>query len=105
MLYKTIILELLQEDPGLYDQLRSSNRLLPAMETYALDLKASHEAWKERIALEQPGSDPARIASEAMELAIDDLQARLPSASPKDDMAPMALDALMSHARRHTPPA
>ena len=37
MLYKTITLELLQEQPELYEQLRSSKRLLPAMDAYASD--------------------------------------------------------------------
>ena len=40
------------------------------MDAYAIDLKASHEAWKEQLSQARPGSDPSQIASEAMELAI-----------------------------------
>jgi hypothetical protein len=105
MRYKTIVLELLQEGPGLYDQLRSSNRLLPALESYATELKTAHEAWKEQIARLNPGSDPSQIAAEAMELAIESLQARLPSATPKAEAELISLDAAMAYLRRHTPPA
>ena len=81
-MYKTIALELIQEQPELYEQLRSSKRLLPAMDAYAIELKASHEAWKDRLSQARPGSDPSQIASEALELAIEELRDRLPSASP-----------------------
>ena len=67
MLYKTIILELLQERPGLYEQLRCSKRLLPAMDAYAIDLKACHEQWKADLSRTRPGSahgrQQARLAS------------------------------------------
>jgi len=45
MQYKTIALELLQEQPGFYERLRSGKLLLTAMDAYAIDLKASHETW------------------------------------------------------------
>lgn len=41
--YKTFVLEMLQEKPEIYKRLRTSKRLLPAMETYAAALKTSHE--------------------------------------------------------------
>ena len=70
-----------------------------------MELKASHEAWKEQLSQARPGSDPSQIASEAMELAMQDLRDRLPSASPRDETEPMSLDAAMNFLRRHTPPA
>ncbi len=104
--YKTIVLELLQERPELYERLRSSKGLLTAMDAYATELKAIHEAWKERISRANPGSDPIQAASEALELAIEDLvRERLPSASAADEAEPLSLDAAMSFIRRHTPPA
>ena len=105
MQYKTIALGLIQEQPELYERLRSSKRLLPAMDAYAIELKTSHEAWKEAIARKRPGSDPSQIAAEALELAIEELRDRLPSASPKYEPEPMSLDAAMNSIRRHTPPA
>ena len=105
MQYKTIALELLQEQPMLYEQLRSSKRLLPTMDAYAIDLKTSHEAWKERLGQARPGSDPAQIASSALELAIEELRDRLPSESSPNETEPLSLDAAMNFIRRHSPPA
>jgi hypothetical protein len=102
MQYKTIILELIQAQPELYEQLRSSKRLLPAIDDYAVLLKTSHELWKERFSQANLGSDPRQIAAEAMELAIQELQHRLPSASPADEAEPLSLDAAMNFLR-HSP--
>jgi hypothetical protein len=99
MQYKTITMELLQEQPELYEQLRSSKRLLPAIDAYALELKDSHELWKERFSQANPGSDPRQIASEAMELAVQELSDRLLSASPVDEAEPLSLDAAMNYLR------
>lgn len=81
MLYKTIVLELIQDRTRFYEELRTSKRLLPSVEAYATDLRETHLAWKATLALRQPGSDPSLIASEALELAIADLLQRLPYAS------------------------
>ena len=105
MQYKTIALGLIQEQPALYERLRSSKRLLPAMDAYAIELKASHEAWKEQLGQARPVSDPSQIASEAMELAIKELQDRLSSESPPTESEALSLDAAMSFIRRHSPPA
>ena len=105
MLYKTITLELIQDQPELYERLRSSKRLLPAMDAYAIELKAFHDAWKDRIIRANPGSDPTQIASEALELAIQELRDRLPCESLKDEAEPLSLDAAMDFLRRRTPPA
>ncbi len=81
MHYKTIVLELIQDRPSLYEQLRTSKRLLPSMECYAIDLRDNHLAWQATLLMQRPGSDPSLIASEAMERAIAELTQRLPSAS------------------------
>jgi hypothetical protein len=70
------------------------------METLARELKASHETWMETPALAKPGSEPSQIASEAREIAIKELEDRLPSAASPDDWE--ALDAAMAFVRRHT---
>jgi hypothetical protein len=104
MQYKTIALALIQAQPELYEELRGSKRLLPSMDAYALELKASHEQWKEQLSRENPGSDPRQTAAEALELATQDLQARLPSGSPRDE-AELMIDGAMAFLRHHTPPA
>jgi hypothetical protein len=104
MQYKTIALELIQEQPALYEQLRSSKRLLPAMDAYALELKNSHEAWKDQLGQTNPASDPRQVASEALELAMEDLRDRLRCASPVDEAEPLSLDGAMNFLR-HSPSA
>jgi hypothetical protein len=105
MHYKTIALELLQENSALYEKLRSGKMLLTAMDAYAIDLKHAHEDWKERLGWSQPSSDPRQIAAEALELAIQEIQDRLPSELQAHAAEPLSLDAAMSYVRRHTPSA
>jgi hypothetical protein len=103
--YKTITLELLRSQPELYERLRSSKRLLTAMDAYATELKASHEAWTEQLGESRPGSDPTQTASEAMEMATAELQERLSSESTPNETEALSLDAAMSFIRRHSPGA
>ncbi len=105
MQYKTITLELIRENPELYERLRSSKRLLTAMDAYATDLKDSHEAWKERLDQAHPGSDPRQISSEAMELAVKELQDRLPSASSANETEQLSQAEAMNPIRKATRPA
>ncbi len=102
MQYKTIVLELLQQRPEMHDQLRKYRKLLPALEFYAKELKTSHEAWKETLSQTKPGSDPSQIASEAMEIALKELEDRFPSASHPVGNEPLSLDAAMAFIRNHT---
>src|SRR5580693_5211169 len=95
MQYKTIVLELLRERTELHEQLRLTRRLLPTLETCAHQLKASHEAWKETLGEGNPGSNPSQIASEALEIALKELEDRLPPVSPPDDQEPLSLDQAM----------
>lgn len=104
MLYKTIVLELLQDRPELHLKLQADKTMLPTLERCAAELRSSHEEWKNRLCLARPGSDESQIASEALELALKDLEGRLPSASPATT-DPLSLDGAMAFIRRHTPPA
>jgi hypothetical protein len=107
MHYKTIVLELLQQYPELHRELASRKTLLPTLERYAADLKALHNHWTQTLSRERPESAPSQIASEALELALQELRDALPAASaPNDDSREaLSLDAAMAHIRRHTPPA
>jgi hypothetical protein len=102
MQYKTIILELLQQQPEMHDLLRKNRKLLPALEFYAKELKTSHEAWKETLSHAKPGSDQSQIASEAMEMALTDVEDRLHGESPPDGAEPLSLDGAMAFLRHHT---
>ena len=101
MQYKTIILELLKQRPQMHEQLRQSRKLLPALEFYAQELKTSHEAWKETLSQAKLDSDQSQIAGEAMEMALKDMEDRLPTGSP-GDKEPLSLDAAMAFIRSHT---
>ncbi|HQU44265.1 MAG TPA: hypothetical protein PK867_15700 [Pirellulales bacterium] len=96
MQYKTIVHELLQQQTQLHENLRLKRRLLPAIEAYAKELKASHEEWKETLSQARPGSDPIQIASEAMEMAVQEMEDRLQSESQVGDQEALSLDAAMA---------
>ena len=105
MQYKTIVLELLKERTEFHEQLRKERKLLPTLELYAKELRTSHQAWKELLTQMRPGSDQTQVASEALEIALKELEDRLPSESPPNESETLSLDAAMAFLRRHTPPA
>lgn len=104
MHYKTIVLELLEQRPEIQAPLMKERKLLQAVEAYALQLKANHETWNEQLARTKPESDPQQINSEALELAIQDLERSLFSELPQEE-GELSLDGAMAFLRRHTPPA
>ena len=103
MLYKTITLELLQDHCQMYDQLLYTRRLLPTLERYSDELRTRHLAWKELLEEARPNRDASQIASESLELAIEELVRLLPSESLQDDSEPLSLDGAMAYIRPHTP--
>jgi hypothetical protein len=100
--YKTIILEMLEQRPKMREELRLSRKLLPTLEFYASELKDSHDDWKDRLQQAKPGSNPSQIASEAMELALKNLEDRLPSESNQDESEALSLDQAVAHISRPT---
>jgi hypothetical protein len=102
MQYKTIVLELLQQRPQMHEQLRKERKLLTTVEFYAHELKESHEAWKETLGQQRPGSDQSQIRSEALELALKELEDRLPSESETGEEEAISLDEAMAYLRNHT---
>jgi hypothetical protein len=100
MLYKTMVLEMIQQRPTLYDQLRSERKLRQAVESYASELSRRHAAWEELIRSTPLAASPGQIASAALELALEDLERMLSenTSSPEE----LSLDAAMAYLRRHT---
>lgn len=78
MLYKTMVLGLLEQHPTLHDQLRQSRTLLTTVNRLAGELRTSHLAWKERLIEAQPEAYSSAIHNEAMELALQELVDSLP---------------------------
>ena len=103
MQYKTIVLQLLEQHPEIYNPLRRQRKVLPAMEHYANELRNLHLAWQEMFNQATPDSDPSQIASEALEMALKDLEDRLQSATPRDGQEELSLDQAMAFISRHTP--
>jgi hypothetical protein len=99
MQYKTIILEMLQQRPQMYKPLRRKRKLLETVELMAVDLKESHEAWLEVLSQEQPGREASQIGSEAFELALKQMEDRLPPASHQGEDETLSLDDAMAFIR------
>jgi hypothetical protein len=94
---------MLKQRTRFHEQLRKDHNLLITMEICAKELKASHEAWKETLAQSRPGSDASQISSEALELAIQELEDRLPDESPRAEEEPLSLDAAMAFISKASP--
>lgn len=102
MQYKTIVLEMLQQRTELHEQLRRERKLLTTMENYAKELKASHEAIAADLQQVNPNSDPAQTSSEAFEMALKELEDRLPSVSETDTPEELSLSGAMASLRGHS---
>jgi hypothetical protein len=105
--YKTIVLELLQDRPILHEQLRQSRTMLESLNHLAMALRACHNYWMNQLAAARPGSDPMQISSEALEMALQELQESLPpGSSPSEETTEaLSLDAAMAFLQRYTPAA
>ena len=101
MNYMTIIHEMLLQRPKTRSQLRKSRTLLTTMERYAKELRANHEAWKEMLLQLHPDSHPMVVASEALEIALKEMEDRLPSDSA-EETDPQVLEAAMMFIQRRT---
>jgi hypothetical protein len=101
MQYKTIVLELLWQRPQMHERLRRSRTLLATLNRLAAELKAGHEAWKERLAA--TAGSGSQTASTALELALKDLTDSLPDESPAGEEDLLSLDEAMAFLRRPTP--
>ena len=102
MQYKTIVLGLLEDLPEIKVHLLRERTMLQILDTYASSLRESHETWKENLREQRPGSSESQLSSEAMELAIQDLEEMLSSIETEEEYFP--LDDAMKFIRRHTPP-
>ncbi len=102
MQYKTMALELLKEKTELYEELRLTHRLLPTLETLGTELKASHKKWEQVLAVAKPGSEASQLASEALEMALKELEDRLASVSPPEEQEQLSLEEAMAFVQSHT---
>lgn len=99
MQYKTIVLQLLEQNPELYNQLRKRRQLLQTLESYSDQLKTLHEQEMETLSQARPGSNPIQISSEALEIALTQFEDRLPTATRPDETQTFSLDQAMAFVR------
>jgi len=97
-------MELIKQRPNLHDRLASSGRLTSTMEQLAVQLRDNHRQLTEQLREARPGSADIQLNSEAMEIAVNEIEQTLPDESPENDEAVFSLDAAIAYVRRHTPP-
>ena len=100
MHYKTMVHELVKSYPTIHDQLRKKRLLLPALDRFAVELKRRHDALKDQLSQKRPGSDPSQISSEALEIALKELEAIFRSWSPTKNDEPLSLEEAVEFIRR-----
>ncbi len=105
MPYKTIILELIRQNREMHTCLKKSGILALILDHYAQELKLSHEAWQAELSRSRSQSAPAQIRSEALELALKEMENHFASGSAADEANPLSLDDVIAFFRRVTPTA
>jgi hypothetical protein len=105
MQYKTIVLNLLRQRRELHHQLKTSRTLLQAVDRYAGELRTSHQAWQLSLSQARPDSDLSQVNSEALEMALKELEDRLPAPSSEEDSEALPLEGAIEFIRERTPPA
>ena len=104
-MYKTIVLTLLEQCPELHEKLRMQRMLLSTLNLYATQLKGRHETWKDYLSKSKPESEERQVASEALEIAVKELEDCLTSGVPANESDLVSLDGAMAFIRGHEPPA
>ncbi len=79
MQYKTILLELLADHPRFHEQLKQNRNVLGWLEETARQFKTRHEWWSEAFSKQNPGTPAGQFRSEALELALQELEEALPT--------------------------
>jgi hypothetical protein len=98
MQYKTLTLQLIRAFPEIHNQLKRERAMLPTVDRLARELKIRHEALKTLLDQTRPG-DPIQISSEALEIALKELEARLSAERATEGGEPLSLDAAIAFLR------
>ena len=77
MLYKTIILQMLEDRPAIYNRLKAERKSLATIEALASELKANQRVILADLKQANPRMDEQQLASQAMEMALADLESAL----------------------------
>jgi hypothetical protein len=74
MLYKTILLELIDSHPELRRRLKAERLHLAAIELYSRELRTMHLELIEQLIRQNPSLDPIQARHSAAEVALDQWQ-------------------------------
>ncbi len=103
MYYRTIVLELLQEQTTLHERLRESQTLMQAVDRCAAHLKSRHEFWITELRHSKTAMHQSQLSSSALELAIQEFRDDLTPETTEDDTSALTLDEAMAFLRRLPP--
>ncbi|MFN8707414.1 MAG: hypothetical protein ACK526_13510 [Planctomyces sp.] len=85
MHYKTIVMELINDQPELLSTLRESRTLLPSIERWAVLLRSQHLALIDEYLRQTSGVTANEVSSQAMEVAVEQIREqfmRIPESQP-----------------------
>lgn len=99
MQYKTIILEILKQHPKIYHHLLNKRMVLQTLERHARDLKTNHERWMDLLRQARQGGNQDQIRSEALEMALWELEICLKLEFPQEESESLTLDEAMTFIR------
>jgi hypothetical protein len=102
MHYKTILMGLLEQYPEIQNELQAKRQMLTTLELYASELRMSHKAWQECLSLVWPDKSESQIASEALEIALREMENSLLAKTSPEDSYQLSLVEAMALIRGQT---
>jgi len=100
--YKTITLEMIEQNQPLYNHLRRCRTLLTTMEQAAVELRTSHREWISRLKISGATGTAEQLSADAMELALAELKERLQPESVTPDGSEPSLDGAIAYLKSHS---
>jgi hypothetical protein len=103
MQYKTIILELIQQNEPLHDRLRSNRSLLATVDRLAAQLKAAHEIYLNQMTMQEPMASRPAVSQQALEMAIKEAEEQLMAMTPAEVTVPGAASTSVAAGSKTSP--
>ncbi|MEZ6129177.1 MAG: hypothetical protein R3C59_10885 [Planctomycetaceae bacterium] len=100
MQYKTMVMELLEENERLREKLRGEGKLLTVLDVLAGNLRRRHRELMGEMQGSRTDGGFSGISSEALEIAVQEMRDRMTAFSDCDEI--MDLDQIMREVVRHS---
>ncbi|MCA9050162.1 MAG: hypothetical protein KDA89_15610 [Planctomycetaceae bacterium] len=101
MLYKTVVMELMEENGGLREKLRGEGNLLASLELLAGNLRERHRGLVAEMQGSRADGGFSEISSAALEIAVQEMRDRMTAFSDSDET--IDLDQLLQEIVRRSP--